>query len=720
VQSIDEIVTQIGTYAPDADVGPVMNAYLLAVKAHNGQMRKDGTPYVTHPIAVAGILADMRMDVETIATALLHDALEDNPITVDEMTQQVGPTITSLVDGVTKIGKLKFRSKEELQAENFRKMMLAMSEDLRVILVKLADRLHNMRTLDGHKPEKRRSIAQETMDIYAPIANRLGLSHVKSELEGLCFRHLEPEAWSEVTQFLERTQADREEYIHQVVDLLQAELTTRRVQATVQGRAKAPWSIYKKMRTLGVHVEELKDLLAFRVLVEDIGTCYAVLGYIHARFEPVPGRIKDYIARPKPNGYQSLHTTVVGPRGRLVEIQVRTHDMHRVAEDGIAAHWQYKEGHLALDPKDVVEISRIREAFEAAQDAADASEFMETLKVAFYADEVFVFTPAGDVKSFPLGSTPIDFAYSVHSDVGDRAVGAKINRKMVPLAYELQSGDVVEILTDPRQRPRRDWLDMARTSRAISKIRRFLRAQEEEQATKVGRDLLQAELDRLGWTLNRARSEGRLSAYLVRRNLRDLDPAYAELARGTLSATDVAKAILPEGGWFSKEQDAIGRRIQGLLDRIGVRKSRSPVRISGEDGLLVQYAGCCGPLPGEDVVGFITRGRGITVHRVDCKQLAGLDPERLVEVKWDLEADSRHSGLLAVQVDNKPGSLAAITRVCEQAGVNIERIDAHPVTQDDVGLVELQVAVRDLAELTRVVRNLERLPAVRHVDRAQG
>ncbi len=721
ITTIDQIVAQIGTYAPDADVGPVMNAYLLAVKAHHGQMRKDGTNYVTHPIAVAGILAEMRMDVDTIATALLHDALEDNPITKAELEQQMGPTITELVDGVTKIGKLKFRSKEELQAENFRKMMLAMSKDLRVILVKLADRLHNMRTLEGHKPEKRRLIARETMDIFAPIANRLGLSHVKGELEALCFRFLEPEAYQRVTDFLERTQSDRGEYIQEVVRELAADLKAKGVSADVQGRAKAPWSIFKKMDKLGVDVEDLRDLLAFRVLVDDLGSCYAVLGFIHARFEPVPGRIKDYIARPKRNGYQSLHTTVVGPRDRLVEVQVRTHEMHRVAENGIAAHWKYKEGHLALDPHDVVEISRIREAFDAAQDAEDASEFMETVKVAFYADEVFVFTPHGDVKRFPAGSTPLDFAYSVHSDVGDHCVGARVNGRMVSLEHAMQTGDVIEIQTDPRQRPRRDWLEIARTSRAISKIRRYLRQQEADRAIKVGKDLLQSELDRLGWTLNRTRSDGRLGAYLTRRNLQDLDPVYGELARGTLSASDVAKAILPEGGWVSRDQDALTRRISTLLDRIGVRRSRSPVRITGEDGLLVHYAGCCGPLPGEEVVGFITRGRGITVHRTDCKELTQLDEDRLVEVRWDLDHGSRHSGTLTIHVDNRPGVLASITRVCEQLHVNIERIGAHShhkTTKD--GVVDLHVAVRDLSELTRVVRGLERLPAVRYVERAGG
>lgn len=718
--SISQIVETIQGYAPDAEVGAVMNAYLLAARAHQGQTRNTGEAYLTHPLAVAEILADLRMDVDTIATALLHDALEDNPITKSEMEAQVGPVITELVDGVTKIGKLRYRSKEELQAENFRKMMLAMSRDLRVILVKLADRVHNMRTLDGHpKADKRKRIAQETLEVYAPIANRLGLTRFKSELEDLSFRYVAPEGYARVCGYLEETQAGREAYIQEVTTLLQGELERAGVDGRVSGRAKAPFSIWKKMQASGLDVADIQDLLAFRLIVPSVNDCYLMLGAIHARFEHVPGRVKDYISRAKPNGYQSLHTTVVGPKGRRIEVQIRTEDMHRVAEQGIAAHWRYKEGHLALQPEDVVRISRIREAFEAAMDAADAADFMESLKVAFYADEVFVFTPAGEVKHFPVGSTPLDFAYAIHSDVGDQCVGARIDGRMVALTHPLTSGETVEILTNAKQRPNRDWLDIAKTSRAQSKIRRYLRQQEEASAVRMGREILEAELARLDWDLERTRRDGRLDGYLDKRGLKRIEPVLAELARGHQAVQDVAKAVLPAGAWVSSQEQTNQNRLTQLFRGLGgpsTRRSRSPVLITGEDGLLVHYAGCCNPLPGEDVQGFITRGRGITVHKADCSSFARMDPERKIPVQWDLSSGSLHSNVLDIVVENRSGLLAEITTAVHAQKVGIERAEAVP-TQGTQGRVRLQMAVRDLSELTRVIRAIERIDGVVSVRR---
>jgi GTP pyrophosphokinase len=718
--TISDIVTRIVAYAPDADVQALMQAYLLSAQAHQGQFRNSGEPYLQHPLEVASILVDFKMDVDTIATALLHDALEDTPITKEEMTAQVGPVVTELVDGVTKIGKLKFRSKEELQAENFRKMMLAMGKDVRVILVKLADRLHNMRTLEGMRPDKQKRIAQETIEVYAPIANRLGLHRIKIELEDLCFRYLEPEAFARMTAWLDKTQPEREAYVAEVVKELQRELAAHGIHGRVSGRAKNLYSIWRKMQRQACDIGDVPDLLAFRLLVPDLGDCYAMLGYIHATYPPVPGRIKDYIARPKPNGYRSLHTTVVGPKDKRVEIQIRTEDMHRIAEEGVAAHWKYKEGHLALDPGDVVEIARIREAFADVAQADHADDFVEAAKVAFYADEVFVFTPAGEVKKFPLGSTPIDFAYAIHSNIGDTCTGAKVNGRIVPLDYALQSGDTVEILTRPDQHPRRDWLEIARTSSAIAKIRRWLRRQEEESAIRVGRGLLELELERFGWTTDRTRSEGRLDEYLKRRGTKVIDPVLVELARGTIPVGDVAGAILPEGTWYSRQEGARRSRLAGLLNRFVPRtKSRSPVVISGEDGLLVTYAGCCSPLPGEEVVGYITRGRGITIHRSDCDQLAKLDDDRRVDVEWDLKHDARHSTTLRIYTENKPGVLSSITKVCEKQQVNIERAEAR-ATDGPVGHVLLQLAVRNLGEVQTVVQNIQKIPEVTHVERISG
>ncbi|MCB9662493.1 MAG: bifunctional (p)ppGpp synthetase/guanosine-3',5'-bis(diphosphate) 3'-pyrophosphohydrolase [Alphaproteobacteria bacterium] len=713
--TIATIVDRIREYAPDADTGPVLRAYMLAVRAHDGQTRASGEDYVHHPLEVADILVGLRMDVDTIATALLHDALEDNPLSKEEMSAEVGPVITELVDGVTKIGKLKFRSKEELQAENFRKMMIAMSRDLRVILVKLADRLHNMRTLEGHRPEKRQRIAEETLEVYAPIANRLGLHGIKTELEDLSFQAIDPDTHARVVDFLEETAANRETYIADVNARLQDLLARNGIEGKISGRAKAPSSIWRKMRKNKVDVADVPDILAFRVLLPTLGDCYAVLGLVHADFPPVPGRIKDYVARPKANGYKSLHTTVIGPNERRIEIQIRTFEMHGVAEQGIASHWRYKEGHLALDPKDVVEISRIREAFETAQEASDATEFMDTVKRAFYADEVFVFTPAGEVKRFPLGATPLDFAYAVHSDVGDHCVGARIDGRMVPLEHTLESGQTIEILTNVNQHPRRDWLEIAKTSSAIAKIRRWLRRQEESTAQRMGRDMLENELERVGWSLEKVERDGLTGPYLKKRGLKEAGPIFAEIARGTRPASEVAKELLPEDAWFSQQEEARRNRLGTLLNRF-TRKARSPVLIAGEDGILVHYAGCCAPVPGEPVVGFITRGRGITVHRASCRQLGSLDDARRIEVEWDRKSDARHSNTIVVWCENRTGTLSRIASVCERQKVNIEHAEAK-ATGGPLASVVLQVAVRDLAELQGVMDSLRKLPEVSHVER---
>jgi len=715
---ISQVLETIRTYSPDANLQPVMSAYLLAAKAHAGQVRKSGDPYLTHPIAVARILADMRMDVETIATGLLHDALEDNPITREELEAEMGPTVARLVDGVTKIGKLRFRSKEELQAENFRKMMLAMSEDLRVILVKLADRLHNMRTLEHHRHEKQEHIAQETMDVYVPIANRLGIVRLKDELEDLCFRYLAPEAYEDVKAYLDRTQADRDAYIERARKALETKLAEEGIQGEVSGRAKHPYSIYRKMIAQGLAVEDVPDILAFRVIVEGVGHCYAALGIMHGSFPPVPARIKDYIARPKANGYQSLHTTVIGPEQRRIEVQIRSREMHRVAEEGIASHWQYKEGRLTLSPEEVGRISRIRELFDTAREAEDATEFMETVKTEFYADEVFVFTPAGDVKRLKRGATALDFAYAIHSDVGHHCTGAKANGKMVPLRYELRSADRVEILTSPNQQPNRDWLKIAKTGRAISKIRRHLRQQEREHGIRLGRDMLEAELKKYGSTLQKSIAEGRMKEVLKRRGYRDPETLYVEIATGSASLKGSVRRLLPEGVYDEQNKRTPAGTFTSIISRFRTR-AESPVLITGEDAVLVNYANCCSPLPGEQVVGFITRGRGITVHRADCEQLAKLDANRRISVEWDAESGSRHAGRIQVHCQDRPGLLANISRVCELAQVNISRAEARP-TGDGSSVCTLEVAVRDVGELGRLIKNIEKIKGVDSVQRLAG
>ncbi len=696
-----------------------MTAYLLAARAHAGQTRKSGEPYLSHPMAVAMILTEMRMDVDTIATALLHDALEDNPITKEEMAEEIGPVITNLVDGVTKIGKLRFRSREELAAENFRKMMMAMSQDLRVILVKLADRLHNMSTLEFHRPEKRTTIATETMEIYVPIANRLGLESMKARLEDLCFEVLDPELFEEIELFLARTQANREEYTAAVVKSLEEHFERTGVPCRVYGRAKHACSIKRKMKLQGLALHEVADLIAFRVIVEDVASCYAALGFVHASFPPVPDRIKDYIARPKPNGYQSIHTTVIGPEERRIEVQIRTEEMNRFAEEGIAAHWRYKEGHLALTPEDVLKISKIRDLFETAKDAEDASDFMQDVKSEFYADEVFCFTPQGDVKRFPLGATALDFAYAIHTDVGNSCTGARVHAKMVPLRYELASGDVVEIITSPNQQPNRDWLQIAKTGRAIQKIRRHLRFLEREQGVRLGRDMIEAELKRVGWNLAKVKAEGLLKTSLKRRGDKDVDSLFLDVARGQTGLTVAVRDLLPEGAYETKQEASQKGALQTLFNRFRQR-SESPVLISGEDGMLVTYAKCCVPLPGESVVGFITRGRGITIHRSTCDQLMAMDRERHIAVEWaGNNDDARHSGEIEIYCDDRPGMLANITKVCEKAKVNIQRASAKGLA-DQKAVCTLRLAVRDVGELSRLIRFIEQIKGVDSVHRTAG
>lgn len=710
MSNIAKILETIRSYAPDADTDLVMNAYAYAARAHRGQTRKSGEDYFIHPLAVAQILADMHMDVDTVATGLLHDALEDSPLTKEELAEKVGPVVAELVEGVTKIGKLRFRNSEQLAAENFRKMMLAMSKDLRVILVKLADRIHNMSTLEFQRQDKQVRISQETLDVFVPIANRLGLTHIKAQLEDMCFRFLHPEAYQEIHGFLGQTQADRDEYILRVQEHLRADMAVRGVLAKVTGRAKHPYSVFRKMLAQGLKVHEVHDLLAFRLIVEDLGQCYAALGFVHAAFAPFPDRIKDYIARPKPNGYQSLHTTVIGPEGRQIEVQIRTVFMHRVNEEGIAAHWRYKEGHLDLSPEDVSKMGRIRELFETAAEAESATEFMETLKFEFYSDKVYVFTPAGDHKELPLGATALDFAYLVHSAVGEHCTGARVNGKMVPMRYVLQSGDTVEILTAERQHPSRDWLGWVRTGRAMQKIRRYLRAAEEEEGRKLGKDMLVSELVSAGSSLKKVKEKGTLAKAVQKLGLKDEDALYVEIAWGNVKLPTLLKQLVPEP--TPEEQGGLS----GLFQRFRPR-TESPILITGEDGIMVHYAGCCSPLPGEPVVGFVTRGKGIKVHAANCPELDRADPERRVAVAWVEDLDARHSASLQLFCEDRPGLLAAITGACEQMRVNINQVEAA-VVGDGNSVVKLVVSVRDVAELDRLMKRFKQVKGVSEVMRS--
>jgi GTP diphosphokinase / guanosine-3',5'-bis(diphosphate) 3'-diphosphatase len=715
VVRLNDILDTVSKYAPDADLDLIMRAYMYAARVHAGQKRKSGEPYLIHPIAVAGILAEVKMDVDTIATALLHDTIEDCLTTREELETLFSPTVAELVSGVTKIGKLQFRSKAEAQAENFRKMVLAMAQDVRVVIVKLADRLHNMSTLEHMKPSSQRRIAQETEEIYAPIANRLGLHRIKEQLQDYCLRYLHPEIYQELTDAVAASADQRADYIRRTTDLLADRLHNRDVACEVYGRAKSLPSIHRKMVEQRLEFDQVHDLLAFRVLVGDLQTCYAALGTLHGQFTPVPDKIKDYIAMPKVNGYQSLHTTVIGPEHQRIELQIRTHHMHQVAEHGIAAHWRYKEGHLDLDPQSIEPLEKLRELFEAANEVMDPDEFLATAKSGLFADSVYVFTPAMEVRSFPGGATVLDFAYAIHTDLGNTCTGAKVDGRMVSLRHELVSGERLEVVTKKTQTPSRDWLDIATTGRALAKIRKALRDNERDQGIEMGRNLLTSELKRQGRTIAKLAKEGRLKAVLKAHGFKESDQLYLALARGQVPLAKIVKELVPELEWTPHTEEKNG--ITAFLERIRGRAA-SPVRIAGESDMLVCYAGCCTPLPGEAVTGYITRGRGITVHLSSCPQLLSLEEERRVPVEWDRGAKAHHTGELRVVCANRMGLLANISGTCEKSGINITRAAADPIDQDQ-SEIRMEVSVRDVAELNKLIRNLEKIRGVISVGRVR-
>jgi guanosine-3',5'-bis(diphosphate) 3'-pyrophosphohydrolase len=713
---LNDILDSVSQYAPNADLDVIMRAYVFSAKAHAGQMRKSGEPYLTHPLAVAGILAELQMDVDTIATGLLHDTMEDCLVTEAEIADLFGPEVCEMVDGVTKIGKLEFTSKEEAQAENFRKMVLAMAKDVRVILVKLSDRLHNMRTMEHMKPERRRAISQETLDIYAPIANRLGLSSLKTELEDLCFQYLHPDVHEQLTNKLAAGSKERDAYIERACKALTADYLDKGLESRITGRSKHLMSIYRKMHTQNLEFEQIHDLLAFRVFVKDIGECYTALGLTHAKYRHFPTKLKDYIANSKSNGYQSLHTVVIGPEGRQIEIQIRTEDMHRVAEVGIAAHWRYKEGHLALSREDIGKIAKLRELFEAAREVEDPQEFLETVKVDLFASESFAFTPMGDVKFFPQGATALDFAYSIHTEVGSHCAGAKVNGRMVPLRYELQSGDTVEIITKEDQRPSRDWLQIARTGRALSKIRREIREEERVRSKEIGHSMLEKGLKKHAQSLNKLVKDGTLKAAAKNQGYQHPDQIYLALGQGHVTVDRVLRAILPPE-FFDEEEEEPGT-ITSFFQRIR-KRSQSPVLIDGVEDVMVNYAQCCTPLPGEAVTGYVTRGHGITVHLSKCPQLLALESERRISVDWHDTGKARHSGEVRIVCNDKPGMLADIGAVCKTTGVNVTRMDARSI-EDNKAILELEVSISDVRELEKLMRHLERVQGIITVERVRA
>lgn len=715
-----DLVERIRAYHPNADVEIVSRAYDYSFRAHEGQKRKSGDPYFIHPAAVAGIIADLKLDIASVCAGLLHDVVEDTLATVEDIEREFGSEIAFLVDGVTKLSKINFTSREDRQAENFRKMVVAMARDIRVLLVKLCDRLDNMRTLDAMRPEAQERIARETMDIYAPLANRLGISRFKAELEDLSFKYLEPLAYQDLSQKITKTKAQREKYIQSVCKTLSARLAEQGFAADVTGRSKHLYSIYRKMRVQNCDFEQVYDVIAFRAIVESVADCYATLGVIHSKWTPIPGRFKDYIALPKPNMYQSLHTTVIGPGSERIEIQIRTHDMHRVAEHGIAAHWRFKERLSGgVDRKDAERFAWVRQLLEFQKELKDPAEFLESVKIDLFTDEVYVFTPKGDVRVFPRGATPIDFAYAIHSQVGDHCSGARVNGAIVPLRYKLRNGDVVEVMTSASQHPSKDWLDHIITGRARSRVRAYLRAEQREKSQKLGRELLEKALHAKGISLQRLlKSTDELDRLLTATKAASSDELFINIGYGKIAVDDIIELLYKAPGASSAGKPPAELRagpIESLVRRVR-RKDSGGIRLNGINDVLVRYARCCNPLPGDEIIGFITRGRGVSVHRRGCPKAFDTDPERRVEISWESKAKIERPIQLRVTTRNHPGILATVGQIFSGQGINISEATCR--TSDDGRAVNTFTFVcSDLNQLKSVMRALQKVEGVVGVDR---
>ncbi|MBX3330512.1 MAG: bifunctional (p)ppGpp synthetase/guanosine-3',5'-bis(diphosphate) 3'-pyrophosphohydrolase [Nitrospira sp.] len=708
VTNIDQLLDRLQGYQPDADLGVVRKAYEFSARAHEGQVRRSGEPYVKHPVAVAGVLTSLKTDVTAVVAALLHDTLEDTVATADELQREFGKEVVQLVDGVTKIGKITFKSSEEKQAENFRKMVLSMANDIRVVIIKLADRLHNMRTLEHLSEKKRQEIAQETVEIYAPLANRIGIGWVKNELEDLCLKHLKPDVYETLRVCVAKRDEDRRQYIQEVQALVEGALKENGLVGAVYGRPKHLYGIYQKMKKQSISFEEVYDLTALRIITDTKMNCYALLGVIHSLWRPLPGRFKDYIAIPKSNLYQSLHTTVVGPKGEHVEFQIRTEEMHRVAEYGIAAHWKYKEQGKVHD-KDSKAFGWLRQFIEWQQDLPDNRQFMDSVKLELFHDVVYVFTPKGTVKELPKGATPIDFAYAIHTEVGDHCVGAKVNGKIVPLKHELTSGDTIEILTSPNQTPHKDWLKFVRTSRAKTKIKHWIKAEEQKRSLEIGWRLLETEIRRHGMAPSQILKSDALLEMAKQEGYATVDELAAAVGFGHLATAQlIGRLMAPiSAGTPTQPQPASDHKV------VSRRGEEPGVQVKGGRDLLMQLSRCCNPVPGDRILGYITRGRGLTIHSVDCPNLEALDydRERLVEVEWDTATPSQHAVKIAVIAEDKTGVLANVSSAIAECKANISR--AEIITREDrKAELDFVVEIADTAHLNRVLKTIERVGGV--------
>ena len=724
--TIEMILDAVKSYSPKANLDLIRRAYELARKAHEGQTRVSGEAYIIHPLHVAQILTQLHLDDATISAALLHDVVEDTIYTNEQMKEMFGDEVAMLIDGVTKLGRLQYKSKEEAQLESYRKMFLAMAKDIRVIMIKLADRLHNMRTLKYMREDKQKRIARETIEIYAPLANRLGISSIKWELEDLCLRYLEPEIYYDLVENVKQKRKERQSFIDTSIEQIKEKLAEAHIKADISGRAKHFYSIYKKMKRDNKELSEIYDLSAVRVLVDSVKDCYGVLGVIHAMWKPIPGRFKDYIAMPKSNGYQSLHTTVM-TRGYPLEIQIRTFAMHQVSEYGVAAHWKYKEAGKGAKATGAVDqkMSWLRQMVNLQQELSDPKEYFEALKVDVFSDEVFVFTPKGDVVDLPKGSIPIDFAYRIHTEVGHHCVGAKVNGKLVPLEYKLKNGDIVSVITNKANNgPSRDWLNIVASSETRSKIRSWFKKEKREENIEQGLELIKDEAKRLGYAPKSLLKEGRLQQVADKLNILSEEDLLAALGYGGITVRSVMTKLIE---LYKKDlKEATPPDVSKMLSElktpqhVGKRnRSSHGVLVEGESGLLVHLARCCNPIPGDPITGFVTKGRGVSVHRADCPNvLRDNDLSRMIEVSWDIGLDKDYTVEIEIVCNDKSGVLAELLAVPSEMKINIHSVNANPNRSNKTSTIIMGLDVKNATQVSQIMTKMRRLKNVYSVSRA--
>ncbi|UCH00154.1 MAG: bifunctional (p)ppGpp synthetase/guanosine-3',5'-bis(diphosphate) 3'-pyrophosphohydrolase [Deltaproteobacteria bacterium] len=709
---LNDITSKILSYHPSADIGLIEKAYVYSAKVHKKQTRLSGEPYLSHPLEVAGILTNMKMDEVSVTSGLLHDTVEDTLAELTDIEYLFGKEVATIVDGVTKISKIQFLSKEKQQAENIRKMILAMATDIRVLLVKLADRLHNMQTLGFQPPEKQDVITRETLDIYAPLAGRMGIYWLKSTLEDLSLFYLEPKIYEDIRLGIAQRREAQEKFIREIKEILSKTLREANIKATIKGRHKHFFSIYQKMMEQDLNTDQVYDVMAFRIIVNSVKECYEVLGLIHSMWKPVAGRFKDYISLPKANMYQSLHTTVITSLGERMEIQIRTWDMDRIAEEGIAAHWKYKEGY-GSDKEMRDQYAWMRQLLEWQKSLTDPKEFLETVRLDLFSGEVYVFTPKGEVKALPKGATPVDFAYSIHSEVGNRCTGAKVNERIVPLSYQLKNGDIVHIITSKNHKPSKDWLNFVKTSTARTRIRQWIKKEERKESVAIGRDILEKELKKFNLSLSRQFKNEQILDLVQGFSLKSMDDLLANIGYGKISAKQVLNRLIPHVEIKGDKPEGL---VQKIVHRIKRKKAEAGIKVKGMSDMLIRFGRCCHPLPGEPAIGFITRGRGVTIHTKDCRYIREVDPYRLVEVEWERSEDVSYLARLRITNVSKKGMLANISAIFAQSEANIVDADIH-TTIDKKGISTFTIEVSDYNQLRDIISKIKKIKEVLKVER---